>query len=87
MSRLGNHLKELRGSLSLLDAERGSGVPRFTISRYESGENIPSPDKLRQLAEFYEVSYSAIRKFFYEDLLYSDDDKGRPVRVHKRVGK
>jgi transcriptional regulator with XRE-family HTH domain len=75
MSRLGNRLKELRGSLSLLDVEKGCGIPRFTISRYETGENIPSASKVRKLAEFYEIPYPELRKLFYEELFHSDPDE------------
>jgi transcriptional regulator with XRE-family HTH domain len=72
MSRLGDRLKELRGNLSLLDVEKGSGIPRFTVSRYESGENVPSSSKIRQLADFYEVPYPELRKLFYEELFHSE---------------
>ncbi|WP_303672518.1 helix-turn-helix domain-containing protein [Vampirovibrio chlorellavorus] len=75
MSRLGDRLKELRGNLSLMDVEKGSGIPRFTISRYESGENVPSPSKIKQLAAFFEIPYPELRKTFYEELFLTNPDE------------
>lgn len=69
MTLLGAYLKELRGTLSTGDVERETGIPRATLSRYERGENIPSPAKLKQLAEFYECPYSDLRIYFYDDLI------------------
>ena len=74
MTLLGAFLKELRGTLSTLDVERETGIPRITISRYERGENTPSIEKLKQLSEFYECPYEKLRLLFYEDLLSNPED-------------
>lgn len=75
MTRLGDYLKELRGSLSTVDVEREIGIRRITLSRYERGENVPSPEKLRELAAFYECSYEKLRALYYEDLLGAPEDE------------
>ncbi|MBY0451253.1 MAG: helix-turn-helix transcriptional regulator [Cyanobacteria bacterium] len=74
MSRLGDRLKELRGTLSLVDVEKGTGLSRIGVSRYEQGENVPNPPNLKKLADFYEVSYKELRKLCLEDL-YSDPEE------------
>lgn len=74
MTRLGDFLKELRGSLSTVDVEREIGIPRITISRYERGENVPSPEKLKQLAALYEYPYEKLRLLYYDDLLSNPED-------------
>lgn len=74
MSCLGDRLKELRGALSLVDVEKGTGLSRIGVSRYEQGVNVPEPTNLKKLAEFYEVPYSELRKLYLEDL-YSDSEE------------
>lgn len=78
MSHLGDRLKELRGELSLVDVEKGTGLSRIGISRYEQGVNIPEPTNLKKLAEFYEVSYKELRKLYLEDF-YSDPEERKIV--------
>ena len=57
MSELGNNLKEARvgWKMTLLQAADHIGVTEGFMSRLESGERAPSLDRLKQLAELYEV--------------------------------
>lgn len=77
MSQLGAKLRELRGTHSLLDAERGTGISRIEISRYEQGKYAPSPPNLEKLAAFYSLSYPELRTLYYEDLF--QDPKERQI--------
>jgi transcriptional regulator with XRE-family HTH domain len=71
---LGQRLKELRGPLSLVSVERGTGIARIDLSRYEQGRYYPSPDRLKRIAEFYEVPYKDLRMLYYEDF-YKDPEE------------
>ncbi len=73
-SHLGDMLKKLRANLSLYDIEKGTGLHRYVVSKYETGKNIPSVEQLKILAEFYEYPYQALRKLYFEDLLMQDDE-------------
>jgi transcriptional regulator with XRE-family HTH domain len=75
MSRLGEQLKELRQGRSLVSVEKGTGISRIEISRYEQGRYAPSPPNLKKLAVFYEVSYSTLRLLYYEDLLTEPEER------------
>jgi len=74
VSRLGDRLKELRGTLSLVDVQKGTGLSRSGVSRYEQGVNVPEPTNLKKLAEYYEVTYKELRKLYFEDI-YSDPEE------------
>lgn len=80
MSHLGAKLRELRGTHSLLDVERGTGISRIEISRYEQGKYSPSPPNLEKLAHFYELSYQELRLLYYEDLF--QDPKERDIILY-----
>lgn len=79
MSQLGAKLRELRGMLSLMDVERGTGISRIEISRYEQGRYAPSPQNLVKLAAFFEVPYDILRMLYYEDLF--EDPKERAIAL------
>jgi transcriptional regulator with XRE-family HTH domain len=81
MSRLGQQLKALRGSLSLFDVEKGTGIHRYSISRYEAGSHIPSPEQLRQLADYYGTTYTEVRRYFYEDLWAASIDEQMAMKA------
>lgn len=74
VSRLGDRLKELRGTLSLVDVQKGTGLSRSGVSRYEQGVNVPEPNSLKKLAEYYAVAYKELRKLYFEDI-YSDPEE------------
>lgn len=64
MTIIGNYLRELRGTKSLREVERGSGVSNTYLATIEDGrdprsdnEIKPSPDILRKLANYYKCSY------------------------------
>jgi transcriptional regulator with XRE-family HTH domain len=64
ITRLGDFLKELRGTKSLREIEKTSGVSYSYLRRIENGidprsgkEFIPSPDTLKKLAKAYDYDY------------------------------
>lgn len=78
---------ELKDKLSSLRSENGltqlalaekMDVSRQTISRWESGEAIPSSDNLRRLSELYGISVG---------YLMSNDAEQRPAAVAERPEK
>lgn len=75
MSRLGAYLEKLRGNLSLFDVQKGTGIHRFAVSKYETGKNIPPPDSMKKLAEFYEISLIELQKRYFEDLFFSSPEQ------------
>ncbi len=79
MSKLGDYLKELRGTLSYGDVQKGTRISSGLIHRYEHGDRVPTPATLRKLAEFYEVSYADLRLKFYEDM-FSDAEEREIAR-------
>jgi transcriptional regulator with XRE-family HTH domain len=75
MSQFGDKLKELRGSLTLYDVEKGTGISRAQIMRYESKQALPTPESTEKLANLFEVPYEELRLAYYEDLLVSSQEK------------
>lgn len=64
MSELGDYLKKLRGSVSLREAAKRSGISHSYINSLEAGSHPktgapinPTPDILRSLAKAYNHSY------------------------------
>jgi transcriptional regulator with XRE-family HTH domain len=72
---LSKRLKELRGERSLLDIEKGTGISRVQIMRFEKAQRVPNPTNLRQLAEFFTVPYEELRSLYYEDLFQNKDEQ------------
>ena len=60
--RTGNFLKELRKEKGLTQEELAGkvGVARRTVSRWETGSNMPDLDILIELSDLYEVDLSEI---------------------------
>lgn len=58
MSTFGVRLKELRTGKNLAQKEVGAiiGVSDSSIRKYESGDRTPTPDALKTLAKFFDVS-------------------------------
>lgn len=58
MSTFGLRLKELRTNKNLAQKEVGAiiGVSDSSIRKYESGDRTPTPDALKTLANFFDVS-------------------------------
>lgn len=77
MGRLGQKLKELRGSLSTYEIEKESGISSAELSRYENGKHLPTPRKLQQLADYYGVKYEELRELWYDD--HFSDPKERAI--------
>lgn len=63
---LGEHLRDLRGSLSLTEVGQSAGVDHGTLGQIEKGQRKATPDILRKLADFYEVPYSELCYLHYE---------------------
>ena len=64
MVKVGSFLQELRRQSNVTQeqlAER-MGVARRTVSRWETGRNMPDLDILVELADFYEVDLREILK-------------------------
>jgi transcriptional regulator with XRE-family HTH domain len=74
MTRIGDKLKELRGSLSLFDVEKGTGITRTRISEYEKGKYLPTIPTLRKMADFLEVPWKELCFLYLEDL-YTDPEQ------------
>lgn len=66
MSKLSDSLKSLRKKHGLTQAELATalGMSKSVISMYESGQRLPSFEVLESLADFYNVSLSALRGEF-----------------------
>lgn len=75
MSHLSQQLRALRGERSLLDIEKGTGISRVQIMRFEKAQRVPNPTNMRQLAEFFGVTYQDLRTLYYEDLLANPEEK------------
>ena len=56
-SKIGNYLKELRKQKGLTQEELSEklGVSRRSVSRWETGSNLPDLDILIELSDFYDV--------------------------------
>lgn len=75
MTQLGVRIRELRGSLSLYEVGKGSGVATADLSRYEQGKYLPSITNLKKLAEYFEVPYEELRFLYYEDFFKDGERK------------
>jgi len=53
-------LRDLRGSKTLEEVSKQTGLDRGTLSRIERGEQFPRKETAVSLAEFYDVSVGAI---------------------------
>ncbi len=55
---LGNRLRERREKLgkTQLEAARGLGISNVQLSRYESDDRKPDPDRLARFAEYYRTT-------------------------------
>lgn len=78
MSHLSERLRGLRGERSLLDIEKGTGITRVQIMRFEKCIRVPNPKNLRQLAEFFQTTYAELRQLYYDDL-FSDPEERQIV--------
>ena len=56
-AKIGNYLKELRKARNLTQEELSEklGVSRRSVSRWETGSNLPDLDILIELSDFYDV--------------------------------
>ncbi len=71
MPHLGDKLKALRGTLSLYEVERQTGIQRTVLNNYERGKHFPTPKSLEKLAAFYKIPYKELRLLYYHDY-YAD---------------
>lgn len=82
VSELGDFLKRLRGSLSLREAARRSGLSYSYISSLEAGKHPktgvpinPSPDKLKGLAKAYNYDFNKLmQKAGYVENEHKDNE-------------
>jgi transcriptional regulator with XRE-family HTH domain len=75
VNELGQKLRSLRGERSLLDVTKGTGIAKIDISRYEKGERVPNPERLKRLAEFYQIAYPDLRTLYFQDVLVSKEER------------
>lgn len=61
-NRIGERLVKLRGDRSISEVARALGMSKSSLSRYESGERVPSDARKAIFARFYGVS---IQELFY----------------------
>lgn len=52
-----NEITEMRkaAGLTQVEASEGIGVDRSTVAKWETGDAIPKPDKVPDIARFYRV--------------------------------
>lgn len=62
--KIGTFLKELRNEKNLTQEQLAEilGVSRRTVSRWETGSNLPDLDDLIEMADYYDVD---MREFMY----------------------
>lgn len=62
----GEELRMMRVMLSLSKAsvQRGTGIARTTLRRWEDGENSPTVDNVKRLLAFYEQEYERQKQLF-----------------------
>ena len=83
MPSLGIRLRELRGDLSLYEIEQSTGIPRSNIKRYEEGV-LPKLETLKQLADYYEVSYESLFVLHLEDLYPGEIERSLIIQWAKQ---
>ena len=95
--KIGAFLKELRNTKNLTQEQLGEylGVSRRTVSRWETGSNLPDLDILIEIADYYNVDLRELldgerksekmNKELEETVLkvadYSNEEKKRMTRV------
>lgn len=95
--KIGEFLKELRNEKKLTQEQLGEclGVSRRTVSRWETGSNLPDLEMLIEMADYYDVDLRELLdgerkgekmdKELEETVLkvtaYSNDEKRRMTRV------
>lgn len=95
--KIGNFIKELRKEKNLTQEELAEkfGVARRTVSRWETGSNMPDLDILIEMADFYDVDLREIldgerksekmEKELKETVLkvaeYSNEEKRKSTRM------
>lgn len=84
MGRLQERLKELRGTLSYFDVEKGTGINRGQLRQYEIGELQPTPMMLRKLAEYYDISYEELRFLWLEDFFSEPEERAIVLKWAKQ---
>lgn len=69
--KVGEKIRGLRKNkqLTQVDLCKKLGIPVATLSSYETGKNFPSPENLKKIAEYFEVTFEhLIERPFYIDL-------------------
>lgn len=61
-AKIGERLTKLRGDRSLSEVARALGMSVSSLSRYESGERMPSDVRKTLFAQFYGVT---VQELFY----------------------
>ena len=59
-TKIGNRLRELRGTRSQAEIAKDLGVTAMAISSYESGKRIPNDNMKVKLAEYYGANVTSI---------------------------
>lgn len=61
--KMGSKLRELRGEKSQATVAKDLGVCQSTYAMYEMGERIPSDEKKKKIADYYNVT---VQFLFFE---------------------
>ena len=93
--KIGNFIKELRKEQNLTQEELAEkfNVARRTVSRWETGSNMPDLDILVEMADFYDVDLREIldgeRKSekMYEELLLKEEGLKETANKMIYIGK
>lgn len=72
-TRLGKHLRKLRGDRTLAEVSASSGIDKAILSRVENGEVMPSLRTLRRLRHFYAVDDDAF--LYWLELIPEHSDR------------
>ena len=81
--KTGNFLKELRKEKGLTQEQLAEqmGVARRTVSRWETGMNMPDLDLLTEMAEFYQVDLREIMAGERKDRRMDEEMKETVIQV------
>lgn len=66
---LAETLRKLRGDKSLLYVEKGTGISRVQIMRFEKGRRLPKVTPLKKLAEFFQVPFQDLASLAIDALV------------------
>ena len=94
---IGENIKQYRGAMKQAELAEKLGVTTTTISRWENGQNIPSGEMLKKIAEILSTDISCLTNEKNEPKVKEfkelKEDRGMMIyrfdnnEVNKRIGK